>query len=164
MSANKGLFAKYPNRVFIETGSLGGEGIQQALDEGFKVVYSIELLPEWYIKCVERFKNRPEVHMILGDSGRILKTLISIIDEPVTFWLDGHDGAESTPIMQELKAIEEHPIKTHTIIVDDLRDWKIPVNGVSPQMIQDALMKINSEYRIIIEDGYKKKDIMVATI
>jgi len=63
-----------------------------------------------------------------------------------------------------LKAIEEHPIKTHTIIVDDLRDWKIPVNGVSPQMIQDALMKINSEYRIIIEDGYKKKDIMVATI
>lgn len=168
MSANKGLFAKYPNRVFIETGSLFGDGIQQALDEGFKCVYSIELLPEYYQQCLERFKDRPEVHIILGDSGKLLGALLSIIDEPVTFWLDGHIGAESTPLLKELEAIRQHPIKTHTIIVDDMRDWKIKINGVNPPMIQEALLKINPDYKIVFEDGFTKRitkdDIMVATI
>ena len=36
-------FKKYPNPVFVETGSLMGDGIQQALEAGFQKVISIEL-------------------------------------------------------------------------------------------------------------------------
>ena len=164
MTARKGLFAKYSNRIFIETGSYEGNGIQQALDEGFELIYSIEILLKWYLYCMNRFKDNPNVHLILGDSGEKLAALLNIIDEPVTFWLDGHDGAESTPILKELKIIRNHPVKTHTIIIDDLRDWKIPVNGVNPDMLREAVMKINPNYVITIEDGHKKNDIMVARI
>ena len=164
MAAGKGLFAKYPNRIFIETGSQLGGGIQQALDEGFKVIYSIELLPELYMKCIKRFKDRPEVHLILGDSGRILKALISIIDEPITFWLDAHVGSESTPLIAELESIKSHVIKTHTIIIDDLRDWKRERNGVDTELLKEKLLEINPDYTLVFEDGYMPKDILVATI
>ena len=102
MSANKGLFEKYPNPIFIETGSMGGDGIKQALDEGFKVIYSIELAEKWYLHCVERFKKVPGVHMINGDSGELLEGLLKIIDKPTTFWLDGHEGARKYSIVTRI--------------------------------------------------------------
>jgi hypothetical protein len=164
MSASKGLFAKFPNRVFIETGSLFGDGIQQALDEGFKCVYSIEILPELYEKCLERFKDRPEVHMILGDSGKLLGALLLTIDEPVTFWLDAHNGVSNSRLLEELEAIKNHPIKNHTILIDDLRDWKIKRNGFDTQVLMNKLREINKDYKLTFEEGFKPNDVLVATI
>ena len=43
MPASVELFKKYPNPVFIETGTCHGIGVQMALDAGFKYVFSIEL-------------------------------------------------------------------------------------------------------------------------
>jgi len=42
------LFEKYPNPVFIETGTYHGEGIQYALQAGFKNVRSVELSEPLY--------------------------------------------------------------------------------------------------------------------
>jgi hypothetical protein len=167
MTAKKGLFKKFKNRIFVETGSQEGNAIQQALAERYEVVYSIELLPEWYSKCVARFKNNPNVHLILGDSGEKLATVMELINEPVTLWLDGHIGAESTPIMKELEILKNHSVKTHTILIDDLRDWKTHVNGVNPQMIRMKVLEINPLYAITYEDGATrncKNDILVASI
>jgi len=164
MSASKGLFGRYLHRVFIETGSMGGDGIQQALDEGFQVVYSIEILPEWYNHCVERFKDNPNVHLILGDSGVALEGLLKTIDEPVTFWLDGHKGAESTPLLKELEAIKNHPIKNHIILIDDLRDWKMKYHGFNTGSLIPILKEINADYTIIFEEGWKPLDVLVAKI
>jgi hypothetical protein len=164
MTASKGLFEKYLNHIFIETGSNKGDGIWQALHEGFKVIYSVEIVPEYYNQCLIRFKKFPQVHLVLGDSVTFLKALMKVIDEPVTFWLDAHVGAESTPIMEELEIIKNHPIKTHTILIDDMRDWKVRVNKVSPEILRNKVMEINPDYKITFEMGWKPKDILVASI
>ena len=41
MPSNTENFRKYPNEIFIETGSYMGDGVQQALDAGFKNVVTI---------------------------------------------------------------------------------------------------------------------------
>ena len=164
MSANKGLFSKYPNPVFIETGSFEGDGIQQALDEGFKTVYSIEINTWWFFHCIDRFKDNPGVRIIQGDSAIMLERLLKIINKPVTFWLDGHVGADSTPLLKELEIIKNHTIKTHTILIDDLRDWNIKHHTFDTEILKTKLLEINPNYTFILEDGYAPKDILVARI
>jgi hypothetical protein len=164
MSASSGLFGRYPNRIFVETGSQEGFAIQQALDEGFKVAHSIEIEPSYYAKVWHRFKDNPNVHLFLGDSGVMLEVIMRLIDEPVTFWLDAHVGAESTPIMKELEIIKNHHIKTHSILIDDLRDWKTHVNGVNVEMFKEKLLEINPDYTLVLDAGRFPKDVLVAYI
>ena len=164
MSATKGLFAKYINRVFVETGSNYGDGIQQALDEGFEVVFSIEIDKERWEHCQERFKDNPNVHLLLGDTVSVLGTLLRYIEEPVTFWLDAHKGNGKSPLLKEIEIIRNHPVKTHTILVDDLRDWKKEKCGFDTEILKHKISKINNAYTFVLEDGYVKDDILVAKL
>ena len=164
MSASKGLFKKYPNAIFIETGSCTGDGIQQALDEGFEEIYSVELLPLNYIFCSNRFKDVPEVTLVYGDSVKALEGMLSRLKVPATFWLDAHNGAESTPLLQELEVIKKHHIKTHTILIDDLRDWKVKYHGFDTEILKKKLLEINPNYLFSLEKGYVPNDILAAKI
>jgi hypothetical protein len=85
MPAGKNLFQKYMNPIFIETGSWHGDGVQLALDAGFKTIYSIELGVDLYIRCKERFSAIDNVHLLQGDSSIVLPELLKNIKEPVTF-------------------------------------------------------------------------------
>jgi hypothetical protein len=171
MPAGREIFQKYPNPVFIETGSLVGDAIQHALDAGFKTVYSIELSKALYNICKERFKNNDNVHLILGDSSKELGRLLIMIKEPVTFWLDAHDsgggtarGEVESPLIQELEIIKGHFIKNHTLIIDDLRCWNIQVQGFDTVIIKLKCLEINPDYKFIFEDGFIPNDILVAKI
>lgn len=164
MSANKGLFAKYFNRIFIETGSNYGDGIQQALDEGFQVVYSCDIDEERYLHCEERFKLNPNVFLVHLDTLKFLSAILPTIDEPVTFWLDAHKGNGKSPLLQELEIIRNHSIKTHTILMDDLRDWNLKKTKFDTEILKKYCLRINSQYQFILEDGYVEKDILVAKI
>ena len=177
MPANSAFFLKHPNSVFIETGSLIGDGIQAAVDAGFDVIHSIELSEQYYNHCRARFSDNPKVHLHLGDSSKILWGIISEIEVPITFWLDGHHcggdtafGDKASPLLDELDIIARHPIKTHTILVDDLRCWNVnDINYQSYQFglneIQEKIRAINPEYVFTIEDSAMfTKDILVAKI
>lgn len=123
------------NDVFIETGSFTGDGIQAALDLGFKEIHSIELSEKYYNICKNRFKDYPNVFMHLGDSGEILESVIRNIsdrlDEGITFWLDGHYSSMDTacaekycsPIQQELETIRKNVHPDHVILIDDMKDF-----------------------------------------
>ncbi len=164
MSATKGLFGKYLNRVFIETGSNYGDGIQQALDEGFKVVYSCEIDEERYLYCEQRFKLNPNVFLVNLDTLKFLTAILPTIDEPVTFWLDAHKGNGKSPLLQELEIIRNHSIKTHTILIDDLRDWHVNKCGFNTAILKKKCLKINNQYQFVLEDGYVPNDVLVAKI
>lgn len=171
MPADKNLFQKYLNPVFIETGSLVGDGIQNALDTGFKMIYSIELSKALYDICVNRFKDNDNVHLIFGDSSKELSRLLSMIKEPVTFWLDGHYSGGPTaigdldsPLMEELEAISNHPIKNHTLIIDDLRCWTISSHGFDTMSIMKKILTINPAYFFIYANGHIENDILIAKI
>ncbi len=165
MSASKEIFAKYLNPVFVETGSCDGDGIQMALDVGFKTIYSIELAPEHYGHCVERFEDNQNVHLKLGDSSLVLSEVLSIINEPITFWLDAHYYEASVcPLLQEIDAIRNHHIKTHTFMIDDVRDLVNYGLGLNVDLLKLRISLINPAYKFTFEDGYTQNDILIARV
>lgn len=166
-------FKKYLNNIFVETGSYVGDGIQQAIDAGYEKVISIELSDKYHSISTNRFAGNPNISIIKGDSFKVLPSIMENINEQVTFWLDGHHSCEDTalgehwaPLMQELDVIKSHNIKTHTIMIDDMRCWELPnpVHGFYKEDIFKKLLEINSEYKFTYEDGLQENDILVAHI
>ena len=159
---------KYSHRsdTFIETGTHTGATVKLANRVGFKRIYSVELSDKWYEHNKKQFEKHAHIHMIHGNSGSKLSEILSTIDEPCVIWLDAHysggDTANSrVPIYKELEAIKNHHIKTHTILIDDMRGFGQPV--------VNAVQAINSQYKITYEDGgrgkmFFKDDILVAMV
>lgn len=173
---------KYRNKadVFVETGTHVGHTVRMADSLGFKKIYTIELADHFYKKAVADFKSRPHIKPIFGDSAKEIPNVLKELKDPAVFWLDGHwsdgdtaRGPVDVPLYQELEAIAQHDIKTHTILVDDTRlmggEWK----DVSVERVKELLLEINPNYKFTREDGYLDphrktvkfpNDILVASI
>lgn len=169
--------------TFIETGTYQGDTVKTALEFGFENIHSIELLDSLYDNCVEMFKNQSNVKIWKGDSPDVLReSIIPSLKNPSTFWLDAHrsfkletpgsDKYGPCPLLHELEAISESPIKNHVIFADDVRlfdtdSWDF----LKKDDFIKLLLKINSHYKIDYLDGgfsfgrqFPEKDILVAYI
>jgi hypothetical protein len=160
---------KYLNDIFVETGSHQGDSIQLALDCGFKEVHSIELHEGFFNFCKNRFKDMPNVKLYLGDSAKDLNMILSNINKRCTFWLDGHYSGPATsigivefPILEELNAIKNHPIKDHTILIDDIRCWNNIFFKIED--IKNLISSINPNYKFLLINGFVENDIIVAYV
>lgn len=147
------LFKKYKgnHNLFFETGTHKGDGVQNALDMGFKEVVSIEILPEFYKECQSRFDKETKenkVHLFLGDSNERMEEMLELIKEPSLIFLDGHFN-NGDPLWKELETLKNHSIKNHTIIVDDMPNYF--GNG---EKVKEKLLEINPNYNFIYEDSY----------
>lgn len=167
MPITKQILSKFKSNVFIETGTYQGMSVKNALELGFKEIYSIEVCGELQKKNKSIFHNK-NVFLYTGDSLVILPIILKQLNEPAVFWLDAHRtngggvGLDEYPIISELKLIREHNVKTHTILIDDRRlfkEW-----GVDEKLIKDMLKEINKEYAIYCVDGHIQNDILVATV
>ena len=168
------LFERYnSNPTFVETGTLEGHGVRSAIFAGYKTIHSIELADKYYEYSKDYFKYQDYVHIHKGDSREALKGIIDNITTPITFWLDAHYSGGDTafkdvlyPILQELDVIATHPIKTHTILIDDLRlmSKDFPAVGFGVEEIKKKLLEINLEYSFSLADGHVDKDILVAEV
>ena len=166
-------FPRVPNKYFIETGSYYGQGIQMALNSGlFDQVYSIELAPHFYEHCKRQFAHRPNVKLFLGNSADVLPQILAEIDQSATFWLDGHYSSDNTakgitnnPILDELESIRQHSIKTHTLMIDDLRLFGTSeFDFIEVDEIKQKVLEINPNYKITFINGTIPNDILVATL
>lgn len=161
MIHHEGLFKKYRNNrnVFVETGTYYGLGVQLAINAGYQCVSSVELSPALFQNAVDMYKSEPKVHIYHGTSESQLWEMIKDVDEEIVFWLDAHRadgimGPEASPILKELSIIKRHPIKTHVIMIDDVRDMGTEHFGmVTQQQVIEAAMSINSQYSMAYEDG-----------
>jgi len=142
------ILKPYKGKIFIETGAGGGSGIQCALKLGFQTIYSIEMKEIQYEVCRKLFKDNPEVIMIYGDSRDKFPELLKQIKEPATIFLDAHTGKETT-IMEELKALQQHPIKTHTLLIDDLKIFSQNWNVKFHDLLRE-IERINIDYKLKI--------------
>lgn len=166
------VFKRHVNPVFFETGSFYGDGIDSALKAGFKEIYSVELSPALFDVCQARFKKNKNVHLYQGDSTEVLRDILPQISQRTTFWLDGHysegvtvKGYTNTPILAELTLIGKHPIKTHTILIDDVRQFGTKdFDYISIDKIVQMIKSINPDYQISYEDGFVANDVLVAEI
>jgi len=164
------VLAKYPNGVFIETGTFLGAAVKEALRCSFDEIHSIEIHRPFYEQCVVMFNDEPSVKLHLGDSSDCLWDIISNINVPITFWLDGHievgvpHGKKPIPVLDELDAISRHHVKTHTILVDDRRVMGTDVwFGITEEQVIEGIMKVNKNYQISYENSCNAlNDILVA--
>lgn len=161
--------------TFVETGTYRGNTVQKALDAGFTRIHTIEIDDGLFRKARERFKDRPEVNLHKGDSIVCLKSILAALSEPAVFWLDAHrtyadegllaGGAVPCPVMEELALLADHPIKEHTILIDDRRllgqaSW----GSIEEATVIDRLLSINPEYRIVYHDCRFPADVIVASL
>jgi len=155
--------SKYVKNGFVETGTYLGDGVTAALTAGFKWVKSIELSPILSKQAREKFRGQP-VTIYEGDSAVVLGDAVADVKEPVVFWLDAHfsggntaQGQSLTPLISELKQLEQHSIKTHTILIDDIRlvgtvgENHFP--DLSVDLLIEALRRINPNYKFTFENG-----------
>ena len=167
---------KYLNECFIETGTFRGDTIDYV--NGFNIckqLYSIEISSEYCKRAVERFKELEHIHIVNGNSRHDLYSIIEPINTEMTFWLDGHwsgghksigtDPEYKCPILFELEQIRQHHIKSHIIIVDDIRLMDNSHFLVTLEEIEKKILEINPEYTIkYYNDEYAENDVLVAYI
>lgn len=179
MHPTRNLFAEFKgnNRVFVETGTYRGDGIQLAIDAGYEKIISIDIDPSAFDFCMSRFnminEPKPWLKLYQGDSANCLAGLINFIDEPITFWLDSHwqmlegtePGANPFPLVKELIQIGQHPIKSHTIIIDDIMVLTHPATtNWSKKMIEQGIKNINPKYKIEYFANPVINNILVANL
>ncbi len=164
-------FHRFKNNVLVESGTLLGDGIQDALNCGFKHVISFEVVAKLVDDARKRFKGQNV--MVVYDTSANMFPYIEHINEPITFWLDGHYSfTDQTgfvdiwcPILLELDAIAKHPIKTHTILVDDMHLFGTKhFNNITMQEVVNKIKIINPKYTFSFLDGHLKNDILCATV
>ena len=167
-------FIHYPNPYFVETGTHHGAGISKAMEAGFKEIRSIDIDPDLVDKAVNYFSNFQNVKLFCGDSSKELWNMIKDINEKITFWLDGHNiypvtNKKNCPLLEELEQIKWHPIKNHTIIIDDMHCLDtIYFDYISRNQLISKIHEINPAYQISYivggDQGSHPNNIMVARI
>lgn len=166
----KNLKEIFNTEIFIETGTYIGNTCSKAALI-FNEVHSIELDSGFYKNCLDKFKNHSKVHLHLGDSKKVLKTLLPTLNGKILFYLDAHwsgdtiRGEENTPILSELKVIKDSGIKNSIILIDDIRHFQNKylseihlANGKNPgdsdyptlDELRQVILSINSDYRFLI--------------
>lgn len=173
-----GVLKKYAyNKIYIETGTADGQSVEIARSAGFKRIITIEAAPRVFERACKRFAFDDNVLCILGDSGSVLPNILHSINEPITFFLDAHwstgepdlpNGVSKCPLLNDVIAIRNHSVKTHTILIDDIRYFRgagiEQWGNITIGDILEIIMQINPEYQISFEAGSIENDILVATI
>jgi hypothetical protein len=181
MSVKKEVLQKYKKQILIETGTYMGNTTKSAIENlGYKKAYTIELQDYLFQQAKENLKHLIEENKVVilkGNSNEKLKEVLNEINEPVTILLDAHiDGGNYVPnitpnvnwcpLYEEIQIIKNHHIKTHTILVDDVRiigkeGWG---SNVYIENIINQIKEINPKYTFTFEKGETKEDVLVATI
>jgi hypothetical protein len=123
------LQARFGLQSFIETGTYRGDATAFATTL-FPHVASIEVDPGCHREASARLQGTG-AHLILGDSRVELPKVVSELQGPALFWLDGHAGGgfhgpqDDCPLLDELSAIAGSPHE-HFVLIDDARAFLAP--------------------------------------
>jgi hypothetical protein len=143
--------------LFIETGTCEGSTTFEMCNH-FKYVHSIELYEPLYNTCLNSVKknNIKNVELYHGESIVHLNSILSKVNEPCIFFLDGHwsgsgtgRGSKDCPLLEELNIISKHLYK-HIIVIDDYRLFGIRGNEDWSDITDESVL-------LVIGDRLDKK-------
>lgn len=168
-------FRRFRRPIFVETGTLVGNGLWCALQAGFDQCQSIEIHEHQYQAACERFQQEIQqgrVRLHHGDSGKLLPTVVDNLDHPTLFWLDAHMSqnygpqlAKACPALEELAAIDRSEIRTHVILIDDVACFDNPAHDNIPlQAVKDRILAINPAYQFERLDAVLPGNILAAWV
>ena len=157
----------YISDNFIETGTATGGTSLNALQIGFKEIWTVEKCDDRIKICENKFKDKKNIHFYAGDSRKFLKNILQYINGSVTFWLDAHTNSWS-PLLEELAIIKENMEIVPIILIDDVSLFG--AYKIKKKDVKKRLLNICPDYQISYENGKRNKgkkrknDIMVAQI
>ena len=154
------------NAIVVETGTCHGRTVEFVLNNGAKAVRSVEGSRERYEACVQKFSGDHRVKLWNGFSSDLLWEMIRDVDEEMVFFLDAHPSGpesyghdeimsgkkrfrQSDILKEEIDVISRHPIKSHTIILDDQHNSEHGLRAIED--FKQRLLQINPEYRFSVE-------------
>ena len=178
------ILAQYcPNSIFVETGTCLGRTVEFVLRHGAREVRSVEGSKDRYATCKNMFSSDLRVKLWCGHSKDTLWEMINVVDEEMVFFLDAHpSGPDSygdkelsqgmgefygqhSVLTAEIDIIGKHPVKTHTIIIDDQHTTE---SGLAVQeLYKSQILTINSKYGFKLErkyNGEKTACCLIATV
>lgn len=159
-----GYKKKFGPEIFIESGTFFGDTVEQFKND-FKKLLSFELGIDLAEKARQRFLHQTNVMIIYGDSGKLLPAYLKDITAPCLFWLDGHyssefftggeyivtaKGDKNTPIIDELTAILNHPVKRHVILIDDARCFTGNNDYPSIKELKKIIASLNKDLSVSV--------------
>lgn len=168
------------NDIFVCMGIYSCVNLARALNAGFRELHGIDedkvLVDHAKVIFPQDINNNPfnitNYNMHHGGLQKFIKIIFKICT-PMTILLGSHypdvDCPKTNEILQELDAIKNHPIKTHTILVDHINfantdSWK----NISLKDIKKKILEINPRYTFYLEKGGRLEDeenaILVASI
>jgi hypothetical protein len=143
--------------TLIETGTYMGEMVE-AQKSRFKKIFSIELGHDLFKNACERFYKDEHVSIVLGDSGKVLSSILKLMTEPVIFWLDGHyssgitaKGETECPIIEELDAIFNSSRLNHILLIDDARCFNGQGDYPTLEKLSKYIREGNGQYQIEVK-------------
>lgn len=118
---------RYGATCLIETGTYWGDMLA-AMAGTFQELYSIELSEELFTKARARFAGNPHIHLLHGNSGAHLKSVLDRCTGKALVWLDAHYSGDGTarglldsPVLEEIACVAEHRERGHVVLIDDAR-------------------------------------------
>lgn len=149
---------KFSTDILVETGTYQGDMIV-AMKNVFSQIYSIELGSNLYRKAKEQFASASNIHILQGDSSKVLLHLLTSLRQPCLFWLDAHysrgitvRGDLNSPIWEELKHIFAHRIKDHVILIDDARCFTGQEDYPTTEDLRDLVAKERPNWVFEVRD------------
>ncbi len=156
------ILREFPNKTYVETGTYRGDSLQMALDAGcFENFRGLEISYEMVRFCKNRFdlyhNAQPNFTIFEGDSATELAALMKPIDHRCTIFLDSHwqlfegtdRGTNPFPLIKELEQIAQHPVRGHSILIDDLLYLTHPeVTGWRFEDLRDKIYAIHPRYQL----------------
>lgn len=123
----------------VETGTYRGDSAALLARELGECI-TIELDEALASAAATRFAEVGSVTVRQGDSGVVLEEIVTSVDRPALFWLDGHWSGGATasdnpcPLGAELDAICKSPIASASVVaIDDARLLGFP-HALDPNM------------------------------
>jgi len=145
-------------RVLVESGTFVGLTVAACLPF-FDRIYSIELDESLAGAASGLFRTFPQVTILQGDSGVVLPRILADLDRPALFWLDAHysggitaRGGVDTPVATELRAILEHPVPDHAVLIDDAREFGAQPGYPDVQSLRDLVLTKRPSWTLQLAD------------
>jgi len=148
---------RYHSDILVETGTYLGEMVLAQM-KNFKIIYSIELDKQLWKDAAKKFSKYSNIHILRGDSGQVLKSVVPKLEEKSIFWLDGHysggitaKGEKECPIFEELDAILKSKIN-HVVLIDDARLFNGQRDYPTIKSLSNSILKKKPNSTIEIKD------------
>jgi hypothetical protein len=161
----------FNTNVLVETGTFFGDTIEH-FKNSFEKLYSIELSADLAARAQKRFENNSKIQILQGDSGELLADIVSKLNKPALFWLDGHYSSEfhhngefirtartdkDTPVEKEIETLMKSN-QPHVILIDDARLFTGKGDYPTVSKIRKKITSSSFQYKLKVE-----KDIIIIT-